>query len=350
MNKVKLQTKTVTQLGLATIIAAGLLLGSQTISKQAIADTEVAKTQSTFLGFEPPKGWMPPPIDPAGAQLQSNKLAQGVYALLSKKSPVDNSGFVVGTRGVLLIDSHINGAMAQQIQAAVRNVTDKPILYVVNTNCHGDYTFGNHAFPATTKIVAHHKTAEAMRNFKGEKSAMIRAVSGNASVIDGLQLRLPDVTFEESLTLDIGGRSVELHHFNHGNTPGDTVFYIPESKTAWTGNLLLGEKTIPWAIEGKMQVYQDTISKMTNTLDIKTIVPSHVLISDHTLLDTYAQYLKGHIQDVRDAIEEGKSLKETLAALPLAENYLAPKDSALAPVRGYFKAFIAGTSKKRTKS
>ena len=66
---------------------------------------------------------------------------------------------------------------------------------MVNTNYHGDHTFGNYAFPATTKIVAHHKTAESMRDFEGEKSAMIRAVSGNASVIDSVRLRLPDVTF-----------------------------------------------------------------------------------------------------------------------------------------------------------
>ena len=168
---------------------------------------------------------------------------------------------------------------------------------------------------------------------------MIRALSGNASVVDGVRLRLPDVTFEKTLTLDLGRSSVELHHYGHANTPGDTVAYVPESKTAWTGNLILGKKTIPWAIEGKMQAYQDTINKMANTLDIKTIVPGHVLISDHTLLDTYAQYLKGHIQDVRDAIEEGKLLKETLAALPLAENYLAPKDSALAPQREVFQGF-----------
>jgi cyclase len=246
----------------------------------------------------------------------------------------------------LVIDSNINGAMAQQIQNAVRNVTDKPILYVVNTNYHGDHTFGNYAFPAQTKIVAHHKTAEAMRDFEAEKSAMIRAVSGNASVIDGVKLRLPDVTFKESLSLDLGGRSVELHHFGHGNTPGDTVVYVPEAKTAWTGNLLLGEKTIPWAIEGKMQAYQKTIQRMANTLDIKTIVPGHVLISDHTLLDIYAQYLEGHIQSVRNAVDDGKSSKETLAALPLAETYLAPKNSALAPARGVFQGFHRCNVKK----
>ncbi len=78
----------------------------------------------------------------------TQELSPGVYALLSDKPPVDKSGFVVGKRGVLVIDAHINGEMARKIQQAVRAVTDKPILYLVNTNFHGDHTFGNYAFPA----------------------------------------------------------------------------------------------------------------------------------------------------------------------------------------------------------
>ena len=345
-------TKTTARLGFASIVAAGLLLAGQSISNPAVADSVIASAnasaspQSSFGGFEPPKGWLPPPIDPTGVQLQTKKLAPGVYALLSNKPPVDNSGFIVGERGVLVIDAHINGAMAQQIQDAVRRVTDKPILYLVNTNYHGDHTFGNYAFPAQTKIIAHHKTAEAMRDFEEERKNLLPTVNGNAAIFDGVRLRLPYVTFKETLTLDLGGRSVELHHFGHGNTPGDTVVYEPKAKVAWTGNLLLGEKTIPWAIEGNVQAYRDTINRMAKALDIQTIIPGHVLISDRSLLDTYARYLNEHIEAVRDAIEEGKSLDETLSALPLAENYLAPKESALAPARVVIQGFHRWNIKK----
>jgi hypothetical protein len=67
-----------------------------------------------------PEGFVPPPLHPDGARLETKQLAPGVYALVSTKPPVDNSGFVVGERGALVIDAHINGAMARQIQAAVR--------------------------------------------------------------------------------------------------------------------------------------------------------------------------------------------------------------------------------------
>ena len=96
---------------------------------------------------EAPPGFIPPPLNPTDVRLETKELAPGVYGLLSSKPPVDNSGFVVGEHGVLVIDAHINGAMAGLIQTAVRQVTSKPILYVVNTNYHGDHTFGNYVFP-----------------------------------------------------------------------------------------------------------------------------------------------------------------------------------------------------------
>ena len=259
---------------------------------------------------------------------------------------MDNSGFVVGERGVLVIDAHINGAMARQIQAAVRKVTNKPILYLVNTNYHGDHTFGNYAFPVETKIVAHRKTAEAMRDFEQEKELLLPTVNGNAAVFDGVKLRLPDVTFEESLRLDLGGRVVELHHFGHGNTPGDTVVYVPEAKVAWTGNLVLGARSIPWAIEGKTQAYLETIARMAASLDIETIVGGHILMTPGETLGTYLGYLSEHIRSVQKAIASGQTLEQTLASLPLDEAYLPPADSPLAAARPVMQGFHRWNVKK----
>jgi cyclase len=305
-----------------------------------------AAAETSFGGFAPPAGWLPPPLDPSGVEFETRELGPGVYALLSNQPPVDNSGFVVGERGVLVIDAHINGAMARRIQAAVRAVTDKPILYLVNTNAHGDHTFGNHAFPAETRIVAHRKTAEAMRGFEQEKAALLPAVNGNAAVFKGVTLRLPDVTFEDSLHLDLGGRVVELHHFGHGNTPGDTVVYVPEAKAAWTGNLILGAASIPWAIEGNTQAYLKTLADMSARLDIETIVPGHILTASGEILGSYLRYLGEHISAVRAAIHAGKSLEQTLASLPLQEAFLPPADSPLAAARPLLQGFHLWNVKK----
>ncbi len=322
------------KIALVALIATGVALPVATGVAQP-----AAAAQESFGGFVPPAGWLPPPLDPTGVQLQTKELAPGVYALISPRPPVDNSGFIVGEKGVLVIDAHINGAMARQIQAAVRAVTDKPILYLVNTNYHGDHTFWNYAFPAETIIVAHRETAEAMADFEREKALLLPAVGGDATVFDDVRLRLPDVTFETSLRLDLGGRVVELHHFGPGNTPGDTVVYLPEAKIAWTGNLVLGAKSIPWAIEGGTSAYLETIARMAARLDVETIVGGHVLIAPGETLGVYLNYLSAHIKSVQRALGAGKTLEQTLASLPLDESYLPAVDSPLAVARPLMQGF-----------
>jgi hypothetical protein len=102
------------------------------IAEQHLSESDDTKTQEAIMkgiskaahaGFSPlipavlappealiqaPLGFTPPPLNPTGARLETKELAHGIYGLLSSKPPVDNSGFVVGEHGVLVIDAHIN--------------------------------------------------------------------------------------------------------------------------------------------------------------------------------------------------------------------------------------------------
>jgi cyclase len=284
---------------------------------------------------ERPEAFIPPPLHPAGAHLETRRLADGVYALVSDRNGVDNSGFVVGERGVLVVDAHINAEMARQIQAAVKAVTDKPILYLVNTNYHGDHTFGNYAFPANTRIVAHRATADRMRDFEAEKEFLLATVNGDRSVYADAELRLPDVVFDNSMRLDLGGRVVELHHFGPGNTPGDAVVYVPEARVAWTGNLVLGFG-MPFLIEGGAKTYLTTIERFASGLDVETIVPGHGPIVPGGILDAYRSYLTGLVGLVSRRAAPESSLEAALAAFPLPDGYI-PAD-----VDQDTRAFIEG--------
>ena len=289
-----------------------------------------------------PPGFIPPPLNPSGARLETKELAPGVYGLLSSKPPVDNSGFVVGEHGVLVIDAHINGAMAGLIQTAVRQVTNKPILYVVNTNYHGDHTFGNYAFPPETLIVAQQKTAESMRDFEREKRFLLPTVDNDPTVFGDVRLRLPDVVLDEYLELDLGGRVVELYHFGHGNTPGDTVVFVPEARVAWTGNLIVGEGNIPFLIEGGAGAYLETMAKFAHTLEVGTIVPGHLALTSGAILARYLPYLSELIESVRKAIRAGQNLEEAIAATPLGQQYTQDTAGSDSPLPAQFVAFRAG--------
>jgi len=323
---------------LPSAAAAALALGAWTNSGLAAPPIEHQLAEAPFTGINAPEGFIPPPLHPAGVELETKELAPGVYALLSNHTTVDNSGFVVGEDGVLVIDAHINGEMAGKIQAAVRAVTDKPILYLVNTNHHGDHTFGNYAFPPETRIVAQRATAARMRHFETEKSFMLATVNGDEGVFGEARLRLPDIVFEQKLVLDLGGRKVEVHHFGRGNTPGDTVVYVPEAKAAWTGNLVVGEGTIPPIFEGEVGSYLETIAKFRRSLEIATIVPGHGFMTTGAILSQYLGYLSALLDEVGKAIQADLSLEETLAAFPLEAFHALPPDMEGSPA----EAFLSG--------
>lgn len=316
-------------------------MGSQTRGTWLVSTLLLVCVYAGSAVAQTPPRFVPPALNPSGVQFESKQLAPGVYALVSSRVPVDNSGFVVGERGVLVIDAHINGAMARQIQAAVRQVTDKPLLYLVNTNGFGDHWFGNYAFPRETVVVAQQMSVELMRNFERMKQDLLPAVDNDPSVLADVRPRLPDAVFDRYLRLDLGGRVVELHHFGPGNTPGDTVVYLPAEKIAWTGNLILGEGTIPILINGGAAQYLETVSRFAGTLQVDTIVPGHGLPTSGAIFGRYLRYLSDLIELARRAKRAGRSLEETLAGNPLGAEYL-PASNSDSPQAPYARRFLPG--------
>jgi cyclase len=192
---------------------------------------------------------------------------------------------VVGQRGALVIDAGINPAMAHQIQETVRRLTDRPILWLANTVYHGDHTFGNAAFPATTKIIASRQTAQSMTDLDAEKQARGQNLRGNLDAIaEVTSWRRPDVVFDDHTEVDLGGRT--------GNSPGDTVVWVPEARAAWTGNLLGHRRVAPMLLEGGPAPYIDTLARFKSTLDVRTVVPGHGPLADARALDTWMAYLR----------------------------------------------------------
>lgn len=154
-----------------------------------------------------PEGFPTFYLDPSGSTLSIEEIGKGVYALLSSIANVDNAGFVVGEKGVLVIDAHISIPMARQIQERVREVTDKPVRYLVNSNYHGDHTFGNCAFPAETLLIQQRETAIRVPYMEEEKAFLLPCVRSKPEIFEGVTLRLPDIVFADYLRSTWGDRS-----------------------------------------------------------------------------------------------------------------------------------------------
>ncbi len=169
-----------------------------------------------------------------------------------------------------------------------------------------------------------------MKDFEHEKILMLATVDNDATILRDTRLRLPDITFDEAMRINLGGRVVELYHFGSGNTPGDTVVYVPEATAAWTGNLVLGEATIPFLIEGGAVDYLATLARFAQTVDARTIIPGHAFPTTGAILGRYLAYLNYIMHTVRGALLQGDTLEEVLSGNELPAAYVIPADSPMA--------------------
>jgi cyclase len=272
-----------------------------------------------------PEGFDRFALDPTNVNLETKELSPGVYVLLSSKSGVNNTGFVVGNKGVLVIDAHISVIMGQMIQQGVKQVTSKPILFLVNANYHGDHTFGNCSFPKETLIVQHRRTAEFVPYVEEEKAFLMSSVNNNLKVFEGIELRLPDLVFDDYLQFDLGGLIVETHYFGPANTLGDTITYIPDAKIAFTGNMTGGN--IVLALESDAATYLHSLSQFARTLAVDTLIPSHSAPTTGAVLGQELNYLAELNNEVMKAVSAGWTLPETFERLPLREPYLPSPNS-----------------------
>jgi cyclase len=260
------------------------------------------------------------PWDAAKVNLTSKELAPGVFAVLpddvlTKDHVGTTAGFVIGERGVLVVESMLNGDLAAQLIGLVRQVTTKPIRFLVNTSYHGDHAYGNYVFPENTVVVQHPATKKYMeQNFEEDRRFMI-GLMGKGKGIERVQARTADIAVPEMLSIDLGGRTVEVRHFGFAQTPGDLVVWAPDAKVLWVGNMIQAPSpALPWLLEGR---HKETMATLTRVRDFlpedATIIPGHGRPMRPADIEFPLLYLRELDRTVRKAIAEGRSVEATLS-------------------------------------
>ena len=173
------------------------------------------------------------------------KLSNQVYAMIANgPTPVEglgaNSGFVVGTKGVLVIDTRYTPALAYDLLKAIRSVTNAPILYAVNTHYHPDHTWGNSVFKEQgATIVAAPGTREELLKYAPAYLEYYRARNPESfGMFADVKVVAPDTVFKDKTEIDLGGVKAVLRYFGPAHTAGDCVVIIPKGKVAFAGGLL----------------------------------------------------------------------------------------------------------------
>ena len=194
-------------------------------------------------------------------QVSFHQLSEHAWAYTAEGDP--NTGIIVGDEAVLVADTQATPAMAADVIRRIREVTDKPIKYIVLTHYHAVRVLGASAYMAEggQQIFASQDTYELIKE-RGEadKASEIgrfpRLFQNVESVPPGMTW--PTITFSGKLTLWLGKLEVQLLQLGRGHTKGDTVVWLPGERTLLSGDLVEFDAT-PYAGDAYFQDWPQTL-------------------------------------------------------------------------------------------
>jgi glyoxylase-like metal-dependent hydrolase (beta-lactamase superfamily II) len=200
-----------------------------------------------------------------------SKLSEHAYAYTAEGDP--NSGIVIGDDAVMVIDTQATPAMAQDVIRRIREVTDKPIKYVVLSHYHAVRVLGAAAYQPEHIIASQDTRDLIVERGEQDKASEIgrfpRLFRNVESVPPGMTW--PTVTFTGKMTLWLGKLEVQLIQLGRGHTKGDTVVWLPQDKVLFSGDLVEFDAT-PYAGDAYFQDWPKTLDNIA-ALQPQALVP-----------------------------------------------------------------------------
>lgn len=274
------------------------------------------------------------------------KAAEGVYFAQARPQALINcnASIFVRAKDVVVVDAHSKPSAATSLIGQIRReVTDKPVRYVINTHFHWDHTQGNHAYraaepkidfiaSATTKnlmtdlAVARLKAsidevpgeidklrAETFHSSSSAEKAFcadqIRQIEAYRAELKSYTLELPTITFDQSYVLRDPAYELHIGFHGHAHTAGDVVVCCPEKKVVATGDMIHG--IIPNIADGYPRSWPGTIQSV-GKLEFTKVLPGHASLQNgRTMMSCMGNY----IEEVTGRVEDGKKAGLSVAEL-----------------------------------
>jgi len=223
----------------------------------------------------------------------------------------------IGENGVLLVDDQMPEAK-NVILRAIRKLGGRSVDYVINTHWHFDHAEGNNAFgPSGAQIIAQENSRYMMLNPQPINLSFV-VYPQQPYPLEAV----PEITYKNSMNLHLNGDRIELYHFGHAHTTGDSAVYLRDSNVLHMGDVfnMSGPPFIDadngGSIDGIIQFCEEVL-KVVN--DETIVVPGHGPISTTQDIQTYIDMLVVVWDRIRSQIDEGKNLEEILASDPSKE-------------------------------
>ncbi|MGB6875799.1 MAG: MBL fold metallo-hydrolase [Candidatus Acidiferrales bacterium] len=259
----------------------------------------------------------------APAPFTLHEVGPGVWAAIDNPAAKAaragaNAGFVIDSDSVLVVDTFENPAAAQELLNQIRQKTNLPIRFVVNTHYHLDHVSGNNIFAGVGAIILAQQNVRAWERTENQKFFGPKITAAQKETVESLGL--PSITYEHGIELYLGTRQIIVHSFP-GHTGGDSVVYVPDANVVFCGDLFW-DHTLPNLIDASTKPWLATLDTLIQDHPAATFVPGHGEVGHVQDVSDFRSYLSDLRADVAQAQAAGKSGDAlTDAVLPDLQKY-----------------------------
>ncbi len=245
-------------------------------------------------------------------QIKTVKVSDNVYMLVGMGG---NIGLSIGEDGAFMIDDQYK-ELSKKILSAIKEITDEPVRFIVNTHWHGDHIGGNENMAKVGAIIVAHENVRKRMSTEQFMAAFNRRVPAS------LEAALPVVTFTDAMTFHWNGDDVHVFHVDPAHTDGDSIIHFRHANVLHTGDTFFNgmypyiDVSSGGSIDGVISA-ADTALKLCN--DQTKIIPGHGDLADADDLRAYREMLQSVRDRVRSLVDAGKTREEVIATKPSAE-------------------------------
>ena len=260
-----------------------------------------------------------------------DRLSDRAYAYTAEGDP--NTGIVVGDDAVMVIDTQATPVMAQDVIRRIREVTDKPIRYVVLTHYHAVRVLGASGYEPE-HIIASRDTYDLIveRGEADMKSEIERFPRLFRAVESVPGLTWPTIVFEKHLTLWLGKLQVEIMQVGRGHTKGDTIVWLPQERVLFSGDLVEFDAT-PYTGDAYLADWPATLDNIAALSPEKLVPGRGAALMNPAQVKQGLDGTRAFVTAMFDAVKQGAAAGKDLRTV-YRETY-----DALKPKFGHWVIF-----------
>jgi len=244
-------------------------------------------------------------------QIKTTKLANNFYTLEGQGGTI---GILVGPDGVFMVDAQF-APLSEKIAAAIKQVSNEPIRFLVNTHVHADHTGGDENFAKMGAVIV---AREELRDRLAHPAPAANGTPG----VPAPAAALPVITYEGKMTFHMNGQEIRLIAIPHAHTDGDTLVYFPDADVIMSGDFYrsIQYPNIDRANGGSLNGMLDGLGVLIGLAGPNTkIVPGHGPVVSRAEVTAQRDMILAIRDRVAQLVAQGKSQEEVLAAHPTAD-------------------------------